>query len=161
MDERVRQRLLDTSNALCLYSITSSSEIEEVFNFKPSRDMEATASQTLSRYTIILAQYLITVQVKFNTARVIASEKRRLLDRKVAEILAGGLAKGGTGKERYANAVFTSPELQEIEAEYHEAAAERDLLEGLDKPITELINALKSELRRRDNERTAVQRERM
>ena len=161
MDERTQQRLLDTSNSLCLFSIGTVSEVEEVFSFRPSQDMDITPAQTLSRYTVILAQYLISLQVKFNTARVIASEKRKLLDRRVAEALAVGIPKGATQKERFANAILSDPLLREIEAEYDEAAAERDLLEGLDKPITELINALKSELRRRAEERNAVHRERL
>lgn len=161
MDERIRQRLLDTSTALALYSAMSPSEVEEVFNFRPAIDMDATNSQVLSRYTIILAQYLITLQVRYNTARVVASQKRKVLDRKISELLKTGDVEGKTLKEREANAVLATPELQELELDYDEAAAERDLLEGLDKPITELINALKSELRRRAEERQYTIKERM
>jgi len=160
MDERIQNKLLETSTALSLYSTTSPSEVEEVFAFKPAVDMEAVASQTLSRYTIILAQYLITLQVRYNTARVIASQKRKVLDRKVAELLKSGIVEGKTLKEREANAVSSDPELQELELDYDTAAAERDLLEGIDRPITELINALKSELRRRGEERQYTSRER-
>jgi len=161
MDEKVRKRLLETSNALCLYSVNSSSEVEEVFAFKPSQEMEIVTSETLSKYTLILAQYLVTLQVKYNTARVIAGEKKKVLDRRVAEIINTGTMKGSTLKERQAGAILSDPNLRELELEYDEAAAERDLLEGLDKPITELINALKSELRRRTEERTAIHRERL
>lgn len=152
MDERVRNRLLETSTALSLYSATSPSEVEDVFNFRPAIDMDATDSQTLSRYTIILAQYLITLQVRYNTARVVASQKKKVLDRKVADLLKQGDGKG-TFKEREANAISSSEELQALELDHDEAAAERDLLDGLDTPIIELINALKSELRRRAEER--------
>jgi hypothetical protein len=160
MDERIRTRLLETSTSLSLYSATAPSEIEKVFNFQAAVDMEATDSQTLSRYTIMLAQYLITLQVRFNTARVIAGQKKKVLDRKVAELLKAGVVEGKTLKEREANAVASTPELQQLELDYDEAAAERDLLEGLDKPITELINALKAEVRRRAEERQYVHRER-
>ena len=160
MDERIQNRLLETSTALSLYSATSPSEVEDVFAFKPAVDMEATDSQTLSRYTIILAQYLITLQVRYNTSRVIASQKKKVLDRKVGELLKSGAVEGKTLKEREANAVGSDVALQALELDYDEAAAERDLLEGLDKPITELINALKSELRRRAEERHHTSRER-
>ena len=160
MDDRIRQRLLETSNSLTLYSAVSPSEVEDVFNFRPAVDMDAVNSQLLSRYTIILAQYLITLQVRYNTARVIASQKRKVLDRKIAELVRTGNIEGKTLKEREANAVIATPELQELELDYDEAAAERDLLEGLDKPITELINALKSELRRRADERQYTLKER-
>lgn len=161
MDERIRQRLLETSNALALYSAMPPSEVEDVFNFKPAIDLDATGSQILSRYTIILAQYLITLQVRYNTARVLAGQKRKVLDRKIAELLKHGDVEGKTLKEREANAVISDKALQDLELDYDEAAAERDLLEGLDKPITELINALKSELRRRAEERQYTTRERV
>lgn len=160
MHERIQNRLLETSMALSLYSATSPSEVEDVFAFKPAVDMEATDSQTLSRYTIILAQYLITLQVRYNTARVIASQNKKVLDRKVAELLKSGTIEGKTLKEREANAVASDAALQALELDYDEAAAERDLLEGLDRPITELINALKSELRRRAEERNYTNKER-
>lgn len=153
MDDRIRDRLLATSTALSLYSATSPSEVEEVFNFKPGVDMEATDSKTLSRYTIILAQYLITLQVQYNTARVISSQKKKVLERRITNLLKSGQVEGKTLKEREANAVASNEELQALELDYDEAAAERDLLEGLDTPIIELINALKSELRRRAEER--------
>lgn len=153
MDDRIRDRLLATSIALSLYSATSPSEVEEVFNFKPGVDMEATDSKTLSRYTIILAQYLITLQVQYNTARVISSQKKKVLERRITNLLKSGQVEGKTLKEREANAVSSNEELQALELDYDEAAAERDLLEGLDTPIIELINALKSELRRRAEER--------
>lgn len=159
MDERIRKRLRDTSDALSLYSALPPSEIEEVFNFNV-RDMDGTPSQALSRYTVMLGQYLITLQVRFNTARVIAGQKKKVLDRKVKDLIGSGAVEGPTLKERERNAVASSEELQALELDYDEAAAERDLLEGLDKPITELINAFKSELRRRAEERQYTQRER-
>ncbi len=70
------------------------------------------------------------------------------------------MTEGKTLKEREANAIALDPELQVLELEYDEAAAERDLLDGIDKPIIELINALKSELRRRADERHYTDRER-
>jgi len=160
MDEKIQNRLLETSTALSLYSATSPSEVEEVFAFRPAVDMEVADSQTLSRFTIILAQYLITLQVRYNTARVISSQKRKVLDRKVAELLRSGAVEGKALKERQANAIALDPELQELELDYDIAAAERDLLEGIDRPITELINAFKSELRRRAEERHYTSKER-
>ena len=122
--------------------------------------MDTAESATLSKYTVMLGQYLITLQVRFNTARVIASQKKKVLERKVKELIQAGLVEGKTLKEREANAVAMVPELQELELDYDEAAAERDLLDGIDKPITELINAFKSELRRRAEERQYTNRER-
>lgn len=160
MDDKVRDRLLETSTALSLYSAIPPSEVEEVFNFKPAVDLETTKSEILSRYTIILAQYLITLQVRFNTARVLAGQRKKVLDRKISDRIRSGTGSAKTLKEREANAVLEDPELQRLELEYDEVAAERDLLDGLDKPIIELINALKSEIRRRAEEKTHTAKER-
>ena len=160
MDEQIRNNLLKVSSELSLYSAIPPSKIEEVFKFNPLVEMEATDSRKLSTYTVMLAQYLITLQVSFNTARVQASQKKKVLDRKVTTILQAGGVEGKTLKEREANAVASSPELQALSSDYDQAAAERDLLEGLDRPITELINAFKAELRRRADERHYTERER-
>jgi len=159
MDERIRRRLRETSDSLSLYSAMPPSDIEEVFNFQV-REMDSTPSQTISRYTVMLGQYLITLKVRFNTARVIAGQQKKVLDRKVKNLIGSGVIEGPTLKERERNAISSSEELQALELDHDEAAAERDLLDGLDKPITELINALKSELRRRAEERQHTQRER-
>jgi len=159
MDPRIRNRLMETSESLSLHCAQPPSEIEEVFNFNV-REMEVISSSTLSKYTVMLGQYLITLQIRFNTARVIGSQKKKVLERKVQVLIQSGVTEGKTLKEREANAIALDPELQVLELEYDEAAAERDLLDGIDKPIIELINALKSELRRRADERHYTERER-
>jgi len=159
VDPRIKNRLRETSESLSLYSATPPSQIEEVFNFNV-REMDAIASATLSKYTVMLGQYLITLQVRYNTARVIAGQKKKVLERKIQELIQSGIIEGKTLKEREANAIAITPELQELELDYDEASAERDLLDGIDKPIIELINAIKSELRRRAEERHYTERER-
>ena len=159
MDDRIRDKLRETSNSLSIHKAIAPSQIENAFNFDVN-NLEVTPSQQISQYTIMLAQYLITLQARFNTARVIASQKRKVLDRRVKALLQTGEVKGSTLKEREANAIASSVELQALELEYDEAAAERDLLDGLDKPITELINAFKSEIRRQAEERHYTSRER-
>ena len=159
MEERIRNRLRDTSNSLSIHKAIAPSEIENVFNFDV-RNLDITPSEDISRYTIMLAQYLITLQARYNTARVIAGQKKKVLDRRVKSLLQTGEVKGSTLEERKANAIASSLELQELEIQYDESAAERDLLEGLDKPITELINAFKSELRRAADERYYINKER-
>ncbi len=159
MDPRIKNRLMETSESLSLYSAQPPSEIEEVFNFNV-RAMETVDSATLSKYTVMLGQYLITLQVRFNTSRVISSQKKKVLERKVRGLIQAGAVEGGTLKERESNAVATDPELQALELDYDEASAERDLLDGIDKPIIELMNALKSELRRRAEEKHYTARER-
>jgi hypothetical protein len=159
MEERIRNKLKEVSNSLSIHKAVAPSQIENAFNFNV-HNLEATSSQQISQYTIMLAQYLITLQARFNTARVIASQKKKVLDRRVKALIQTGEVEGSTLKEREANAIASSVELQQLELEYDEAAAERDLLDGLDKPITELINAFKSEIRRQAEERHYTSRER-
>jgi hypothetical protein len=158
MDDRIRNRLRETSESLSLFSARSPSEIEEVFTFN-AREMDTLSSAVLSKYTVMLGQYLITLQVRFNTSRVIAGQKRKVLDRKVQALIQSGVPEGKTLKEREANAIAGSQELRALELDYDEASAERDLLDGIDRPIIELINAIKSELRRRGEERQYTERE--
>lgn len=159
MDVRIQNRLRETSESLSLHSAIPPSQIEEVFNFDV-RQMDTIASSTLSKYTVMLGQYLITLQIRFNTARVIGGQKKKVLERKVQDLIQAGVVEGKTLKEREANAISLDPELQSLALDYDEASAERDLLDGIDKPIIELINALKSELRRRAEERHYTERER-
>jgi hypothetical protein len=159
MDERIRNKLKEVSNSLSIHKAVAPTQIENAFNFNV-HNLEATSSQQISQYTIMLAQYLITLQARFNTARVIASQKKKVLDRRVKALIQTGEVEGSTLKEREANAIASSEELKALELEYDEAAAERDLLDGLDKPITELINAFKSEIRRQADERQYTSRER-
>jgi len=159
MDESVRDRLKQVSNDLSLHAAAPPSQIEEVFNFN-ARDMEAYSSQVLSQYVVMLGQYLITLQYRSNVARVESSTKKKVLDRRVKSLIQSGNIPGGTLKEREANAIASSGELSALELELTIATAERDLLDGVDKPIIELMNAIKAENNRRRDERTIVSRER-
>ncbi len=80
MDSRIRNRLMETSESLSLHAAQPPSQIEEVFNFNV-REMEVIPSSTLSKYTVMLGQYLITLQIRFNTARVIGSQKKKVFER--------------------------------------------------------------------------------
>jgi hypothetical protein len=108
----------------------------------------------------MLGQYLITLQYRSNVSRVEASTKKKVLDRKVKSLLQAGNVPGKTLSEREANAVASDAELQMLEQELDIATAERDLLDGVDKPIIELMNAIKAENNRRRDERAITSRER-
>ena len=159
MDDQVRERLRKVSDDLALHYAAPPSGVEEVFNFN-ARDMDAIPSPTLSQYTVMLGQYLITLQYRYNVARVEASAKKKVLDRKIKALLQTGEVEGKTLAEREANAIASNPDLQQLELEYDIAAAERDLLDGVDKPIIELMNALKAENNRRRDERNIIAKER-
>lgn len=160
MDERLRQRLKEVSDDLSLHTAAPPSGIEEVFNFN-ARQMESLPSQLISQYTVMLGQYLITLQYRYNVARVEASTKRKVLENKVKSLLQNGEIPGKTLEERKANAIASSPELEDLRDQVDRASAEKDLLEGIDRPIIELMNALKAENNRRRDERNIVAKERI
>ncbi len=159
MDDSIRDRLKQVSDDLSLHIAAPPSQIEEVFNFN-ARNMEAISPQTLSQYVVMLGQYLITLQYRYNVSRVEASTKKKVLDRRVMSLLKSGTIEGKTLTEREANAIESDIELQLLEQELHTATAERDLLDGIDKPIIELMNAIKAENNRRRDERNITSRER-
>ena len=151
MDKRIRERLEETSDRLLLYNIAIPSQINDAFNFDV-RNLETVDSAVLSKFVVMLSQYLVTLRVKFNTARIMASESKKILERRVMSAAKNSEAK--TLKEREREVLENSPELLEMEIIHEADVAERDLLEGLDGPITELINAFKSEIKRRAEEKT-------
>lgn len=159
MDDLVRDRLKQVSDDLSLHIASPPSRVEEVFNFD-ARSMEAISSQILSQYVVMLGQYLITLQYRYNVSRVEASTKKKVLDRRVKSLLQSGNIPGKTLSEREANAIAADVELGILEQEYDIAASERDLLDGIDKPIIELMNAIKAENNRRRDERAIISRER-
>lgn len=159
MDDMVRDRLQQVSDDLSLHNAVPPSRIQEVFNFD-ARNMEAIPPQTLSQYVVMLGQYLITLQYRYNVARVEASTKKKVLDRKVKSLLQSGDIPGKTLSEREANAIASDELLKILESELDVASAERDLLDGIDKPIIELMNAIKAENNRRRDERAIISRER-
>ena len=159
IEDLIRDRLKQVSDDLSLHSAAPPSGIEEVFNFN-ARQMEAVSPQVLSQYVVMLGQYLITLQYRYNVSRVEASTKKKVLDRRVKSLLQAGNVPGKTLSEREANAVASEVELQMLEQELDIASAERDLLDGVDKPIIELMNAIKAENNRRRDERAITSRER-
>lgn len=159
MDELVRNKLKQVSDELSLHTAVPPSGIEEVFNFN-ARQMDAVSPQVLSQYVVMLGQYMVTLQSRYNAARVAAGIKKKVLDRKVKSLLQAGNIPGKTLSEREANAIAADVELQMLEQELDIATAERDLLDGVDKPIIELMNAIKAENNRRRDERAITSRER-
>lgn len=159
MDDLIRDRLKHVSDDLSLHTAAPPSRIQEVFNFD-ARNMESIPPQILSQYVVMLGQYLITLQYRYNVARVDASTKKKVLDRRIKSLLQSGDIPGKTLSEREANAIAADVELQILDQELDVAAAERDLLDGIDKPIIELMNAIKAENNRRRDERAIISRER-
>ena len=129
--------------------------ISEILKFDAEADLDTTNSKTLTKYIVALGQYTITLTSNYNASAVYYSLLNREFKRKVkvkAMSYVGTGSKGPTGEERENKAISESPELEELELRVEEAKAKVDMLEGIEKAVTELINGFKAELNRRYKE---------
>jgi hypothetical protein len=119
----------------------------EIFAFDP-RNLEATSSADISKYTIGLAQFLIFFSSQINKTKVQLMQKNRVIDTYVnkSEI------KGRTKADKRQNVIDAHEELQAIDKGIEILEAEVKMTEGLEKYYTELINSFKRELTRREFE---------
>jgi hypothetical protein len=121
--------------------------MDEIFAFDP-RNLEATPSSKLSEYAIGLSQFLIYFSSQINATKVKLMQKNRTIDIAVAK----SDIKGGTKAEKRQKVIDDSTELHQIDVDIHALEGEVRMTEGLEKYYVELINALKRELTRRDQE---------
>lgn len=142
--EYLRQR----SEELMIFKMPRNQTImDEIFQFDP-RNLEALPSTKLSEYAIGLAQFLIYFQSQLNASKVKLIQKSRVIDIYVNK----SDVKGGTKAERRQKVIDNNPELQDISKEIECLEAELKMTENLERYYTELINAFKRELSRRDTE---------
>lgn len=129
--------------------------MDEIFAFDP-RNLEATPSETISKYTIGLSQFLIYFSSQINATKVKLIQKNRVIDTHVnrADI------KSGTKAEKRQQVIDSDPALQKIQADIEALEGEVKMTENLEKYYIELINSFKRELTRREAERKFVRDER-
>jgi hypothetical protein len=121
--------------------------MDEIFAFDP-RNLEATASAKLSEYTIGLAQFLIYFSSQINSTKVKLMQKNRAVDVAVSQ----SDIKGKTKAEVRQKVIDADTELQQIYVDVQALEGEIKMTEGLEKYYVELINSLKRELTRREQE---------
>jgi hypothetical protein len=121
--------------------------MEEIFAFDP-RNLEATPSAKISQYAIGLAQFLIFFSSQINKTKVLITQKHRYIDVKVSQ----SELKAKTQQERRRLVINSDPELLQVEEDLEKYECEIKLTENLEKYYTELINAFKRELSRREFE---------
>lgn len=142
--EYLRQR----SEELMVFKMPRNQTLmDEIFQFDP-RNLESLPPSKLSEYAIGLAQFLIYFQSQINASKVKLIQKNRVIDIYVNK----SDIKGGTKAERRQKVIDNNHELQDISKEIECLEAELKMTENLERYYTELINAFKRELSRRDTE---------
>ncbi len=139
---------------LLLYQQTShdNSFVKEAFAYDV-RTLEQTNAAYISKCVIALSQYLVYFRYKYNEKKQFNSEKRRLLDASLFQVITPEiLKKYKTKKDARLGIVYSDPVLNKIQEDIDTSHDELYLLEGMDKTISELIASFKRELTRRDNE---------
>jgi hypothetical protein len=131
--------------------------ITRVLQFNVEEDLDITPLSTLSKFVVVLGQYLITLNFQYGAVKV----NHMLLNkdfRRQLKVVSNGV-KGSSVEERESIAVLNSPILVELEHKVMEAQAKVILLEGAQSSITELMQAFKTEINRRFKEKEITSRE--
>jgi hypothetical protein len=158
MDKKIRDHLNDKSDHLLLFKAKPNiSLVEEVLTLNVS-DLETIANEDLSKYIIVLSQYLIFFNSQMNKSRVLYKIYQKDFEQSVHTAIRD--IKGKTVGERRTKALEGSIALQELEQQVDYYEREVELGKSHDSQVETLINALKRELTRRENENLYIRKER-
>jgi len=140
--------LNNRSKELMVYNMPRNEVLmDEIFAFDP-RNLEATSSADVSKYTIGLAQFLIFFSSQINATKVKLIQKNRVIDTYINK----SDIKAKTKAEKRYKVIEASPELKQIELDIEALEAEVKMTDNLEKYYIELINSFKRELTRREHE---------
>lgn len=135
------------------------SMVEAALRFDPNK-LEATRGETISKYCIALAQYLIYFKSQQNETKVKMLQLERFIDSSVHQLLTKEVLKTyKTKKDATAFIIFNSEVLSAKQQEIYDLQDELLMVDGKDKVISELIATFKRELTRRENELYATRKE--
>jgi hypothetical protein len=144
----INEHLNKRSEELMVFKMPRNETLmDEIFKFDP-RNLEATPSAKISEYTIGLSQFLIYFSSQINQTKVKLMQKNRVVDLAVSR----SDVKGKTKSEIRQKVIDSDTELQQIDLDMHALEGEIKMTEGLEKYYVELINSLKRELTRREQE---------
>ena len=126
--------------------------MNEVFSYDV-RTLNSTDTVKISQYCIALSQFLVYMKSEIGKTKQEINMKQRFIDSTVNMLLTKELLKEHKTKTATIDYIISeSPECQSTLKEINERKDQITLLEGQDKSITELINAFKREMTRRENE---------
>lgn len=134
--------------------------IEKILGFNYN-NIESISEVDLSKYCIILSQYLVYFKWQFNCTRADQFKLKNKLEATVFQLMTSDIVKlYKTKADAKAYLIGSSSVLAAIYDEINTLEYELLLADSLDKPIQEMINTLKKEQSRRENELTASRYER-
>jgi hypothetical protein len=143
---------MEADMALFRSSHPKQSFIDTIFAYD-TRTLEQTNDIDISRFVIALSQYLIYFKSKFNETKMFITQKQRLLEVSISQIITEeDLKKFKTKKEARAHIIYNNASLNKVQLDIDVLHDEVIVLEGIDKTVSELIAAFKRELTRRENE---------
>ena len=134
--------------------------VDEALMFDVDR-LEQTDAIRISQYTIALSQYLIFFRAELNRTRADIMKKRRFIDSVATQLMTKDLLKQyKTKSDAKFYLISITESLSIAEEETNELIHEEQLLDGMDKVISELIASFKRELTRREQEMYAIRKDR-
>jgi len=142
------------ANDLQLYETCRPDEsfVKQIFAYD-ARTLEQTDGLFISKCILGLSQYLVYFKSEYNKKLQQKSEKQRILEAALFQIVTPELIKQyKTKKDIRSDLVYTNPVLNKLQIDIEVLQDELFLLDGMDKTIQELIAAFKRELTRRENE---------
>lgn len=142
------------ANDLQLYETCRPDEsfVKQIFAYD-ARTLEQTDDLFISKCILGLSQYLVYFKSEYNKKLQQKSEKQRILEAVLFQIITPELIKQyKTKKDIRSDLVYTNPVLNKLQIDIEVLQDELFLLDGMDKTIQELIAAFKRELTRRENE---------
>lgn len=128
------------------------SYINKIFNFDV-RTLEKIDSADISKYAIAMSQYLVYLKYSYNKIKTDVYSIKRYIDSSVSLTLTDEiLKKYKTKTEAKEYIIATNIDLSTANDRLADLEKEIMLLDGVEKPIYELINCFKKELSRRESE---------
>ncbi len=150
--DRINDYLNKRAEELMVHKMPKNGTLmNEIFKFDP-RNLEAIKSVNISKYTIGLSQFLIYFTSQINKSKVLLMQKKRVIDTYVNQ----SDVKTKTRAEKIRKVIDSNDKLKEIESDIEALEAELVMTENLEKYYTELINAMKRELTRRESEQKFI-----
>ena len=134
--------------------------ISALLNFE-FKELEVLEDKELSRNCLALAQYLVYFKYQCNKTKEQTVRLKKFIDDYVFYMLTPELVKEhGTKANARTYLITNDGKVKGKHRELEQLESELILSDGLDKTIQEIINVLKKEISRRENELTAARYER-
>lgn len=126
--------------------------VNEVLSFDIRR-VETLSSLDISKYAMVLSQYLVYLRYNQNKIKTEIYTLKRYIDRVIALTMTSEVTKMYKTKlDAREYMIATNRKLDDASSKLEDLEKKQLLLDGVEKPVYELINCFKKEMSRRDNE---------